>query len=143
MRRYNIVRASRILLILTVITFALAAPAPVQNKRRAYVDMVHVPEDVITVLRKRMDEEFEMWRLYEEVLKDQDPPAIHLPNLPPANPAKVLEVHAPPPNVQVPPPNPSEVHVPEVDAPPPGPADSDRESMELDDDLPPPSPEWF
>ena len=51
MRRYNIV--SGLLLILPFIDFALAAPVLVQEKRQAYVDVVHIPKDVITVLRKR------------------------------------------------------------------------------------------
>ena len=61
MRRYSIV--SRILLILSVIDFALAAPVLVQ-RRQASVDVVHIPEDAITVRGKRgngleeMGEEF-------------------------------------------------------------------------------------
>jgi hypothetical protein len=126
MRRYNIV--SRILLILTVITFVLAAPALVQDKRRAYVDMVHVPEDVITVLGKRMDEDFEMWAnyamgFYDNVWGHLNPAGIHL-------------EPAPPPDV--PPPNPAEVHEPPQN---PADSDSDRELMELDDDGPPASSE--
>src|SRR6266566_4480004 len=105
MRRYNIV--SRILLILTVITFVLGAPVLVQDKRQACVDVVHVPEDVITVLGKRTrEEEMNMlWRYYNNVWRNRNPAAIH------------LQEPAPPPNV--PPPNPAEVHVPEVHAPPP------------------------
>jgi hypothetical protein len=55
MRRYDIV--SRILLILSIIDFALAAPVPVQEKRQARVDVVHIPRNVITLLWKRGDEE--------------------------------------------------------------------------------------
>jgi hypothetical protein len=128
MRRYNIV--SRILLILTVITFALAAPALVQDKRRANVDMVHVPEDVITVLGKRMDENLEIWQTYFTGLYDDVVGHLNL--------AGIHPEPAPPPDV--PPPNLAEVHVPEVHVPPPSPADSERESMELDDDAPPASP---
>ena len=57
MRLYDIV--SGILLILSVIDFALAAPVLVQEKRQAWVDVVHLPKDVITVLDKRGDEELE------------------------------------------------------------------------------------
>ena len=58
MRRYNMV--SWILLILTVITFALAAPVLVQDKRQAWVDVVHVPE-VVTILGKRiMDKDLDV-----------------------------------------------------------------------------------
>ena len=115
MRRYNIV--SRIILIITVITFALAAPVLVQEKHQAGVDVVHVPGDVITVLGKRtLDEDLDVlwdgWWHYENVLGEP----------------------APPPNV--PPPTLAEVHMPEVHVPPQGPADSDPESMELDDDAP-------
>jgi hypothetical protein len=48
MRQYNII--SRILLILAVSTFALAAPVLVQEKCEACVDEVHIPGDVIAVL---------------------------------------------------------------------------------------------
>ena len=53
MRRYN--KVSWILLILTVITFALAVPVLVQDKRQAWVDVEHAPEDVVTMLGKRLD----------------------------------------------------------------------------------------
>ena len=52
MRRYDIV--SGILLILSFIDFALAAPVLVQEKRQAGVDVVHIPRDVTTVLEKRV-----------------------------------------------------------------------------------------
>jgi hypothetical protein len=144
MRRYNIV--SRILFILTVITFALAVPVLVQEKRQSCVDKVHVPEDVITVLGKRTREQdldmlWDGLRYYEHVWGNRNPAGVHLhepvppPDVQPQDPA---EVH-------VPPPNPAGVHVPEpgpeVHVPPPDPADPDRESMELDDDAPPASPE--
>jgi hypothetical protein len=51
MQRYNII--SGILLILSIIDIALAAPVLVQEKRQASVDVVHIPRDVITVLGKR------------------------------------------------------------------------------------------
>jgi hypothetical protein len=51
MRRYDIV--SRIILILSIIDFALAAPVLVQEKHQARVDVVHIPRDMITVLEKR------------------------------------------------------------------------------------------
>ncbi|KAN0115599.1 hypothetical protein V8E52_006718 [Russula decolorans] len=60
MRRYDIV--SGILLILSVIDFALAAPLLVQENHQACVDVVHIPKDVITVLGKRGDEELEKLR---------------------------------------------------------------------------------
>jgi hypothetical protein len=53
MRMYDIV--SGILLILSIISFALAAPVLVQDKRQASVDVVHTLKDVITVLGKRGD----------------------------------------------------------------------------------------
>jgi hypothetical protein len=122
MRRYNI--ASRIIPILTVITFALAAPALVQDKRQACVDAVGVPEDVISVLRKRNRGQ-DLNMLLDSLRFLDDGVHLHEP--------------APPPNV--PPLNPAEVHVQEVHVPPQGPADSDHESMDLDDDAPPGSPE--
>lgn len=51
MRRYNTVT---LILILSIINFAFAAPAPMPKKCQS-VDMVHVPKDVITVLGKRGD----------------------------------------------------------------------------------------
>jgi hypothetical protein len=57
MRRYDIV--SGILLILSIIDFALAAPVLVQKKRQASVNVVHIPKDVITVLEKRGDDDIE------------------------------------------------------------------------------------
>ena len=55
MRRYN--KVSWILLILTLITFALAAPVLVQDKRQAWIDVEHAPEDVVTMLGKRVLDE--------------------------------------------------------------------------------------
>ena len=143
MRRYDIV--SLIPLILTIVTFALAAPVQVQEKRQA-------PEDVITVLGKRtMDEDFYMvfgnLRFDENGLVNPNPAAVHLqePAPPPDVPLpNVAGAHVPPPNVaeaHVLPPNVVGVHVPEVHVPQQGPADSDRESIELDGDAPPGSSE--
>ena len=56
MRRYYIV--SEILSILFIINFAVAAPAPVREKG---LDVVHIPEDAITMLDKRGGGEFEPW----------------------------------------------------------------------------------
>jgi hypothetical protein len=55
MRRYDIV--SGILLILSIIDFAIAAPISVQEKRQTCVDVVNIPKDVITVLGKRGEED--------------------------------------------------------------------------------------
>jgi hypothetical protein len=57
MRRYDIVFG--ILLILSIIDLALAAPLLVQEKRHACVDVVQIPKDVITVLGKRGEEDLE------------------------------------------------------------------------------------
>jgi hypothetical protein len=65
MRRYDIV--SGILLILSIIDFAIAAPILVQEKRHASVDVVHIPKDVITVLGKRGEED--LAKLAEEFAK--------------------------------------------------------------------------
>jgi hypothetical protein len=69
MRRYNIV--SGILLILSIIHFALAAPLSVQEKRQERVDVVHIPKDVITVLGRRWGEDLE--KLLEEYLEGEKP----------------------------------------------------------------------
>jgi hypothetical protein len=120
MCRYNIV--SRILIILTVATFALAAPVLVQEKRQVYVDVVHAPKDVINVSEnRRMDPNDGLNIMWDAILHPENawnhnPVAVHLQEPePPLNPAE-----------------------PE---PPLNPADPDRESIELDDDAPPGSPE--
>jgi hypothetical protein len=59
MRRYYIF--SGILLVLPIINFAVAAPALVQDKRQPGVDVVHIPEDAITMLGKRGDGLNELW----------------------------------------------------------------------------------
>ncbi len=69
MRRYNML--FRILLILSVANFALAAPVLVQEKRPACVDVVHVPRDVITVLGKRMDEFLWMMENFERLFDSE------------------------------------------------------------------------
>ena len=145
MHWYNVV--SRIILILTVITLALAVPVLVQEKRQSCADEVHVPEEVITVLEKRTREQdldmlWDGLRYYEHVWGNRNPAAVHLhgpfpqPEIPP--PPNPEDLH---PEVHAPPPNPAGVQVPEVHAPPQNPGDPDREEMELDDDAPPGSPE--
>ena len=59
MRQYNIV--TRILLILSIIDFVLAAPVLVQEKHQASVDVLNIPRNVTTVFKlgKRWDEELE------------------------------------------------------------------------------------
>ena len=46
-----------VLFILSIINFALAAPVPVQEKGQAWVDVEHIPRNVITVLGKRGSDE--------------------------------------------------------------------------------------
>ena len=181
MRRYNII--SRILLILTISTIALAAPVLVQEKRQA-------PGDVITAFGKRALAEIReaLWEdwwhfrpgdvledaLPPEMLAEPEPvpppnpvgahaPEVHAPQPNPAeehepeifapapDPPNVLvpEGHAPPPNrpllhvvnVLAPPPNPVRVDVVRANFPPHGPADSDHESMELNEVAPPGNPQ--
>jgi hypothetical protein len=68
MRRYDIV--SGILLILSIIDFALAAPVFVQEKRQAWVDVMHIPKDVITVFGKRWEEDLKtLWEKYSRTWK--------------------------------------------------------------------------
>ncbi|KAF8502830.1 hypothetical protein F5888DRAFT_1800383 [Russula emetica] len=67
MRRYDII--SGILLILSIIDFALAAPVLVQEKRPAGIDVAHIPKGVITVLGKRGPGDDELEKLAEEYLK--------------------------------------------------------------------------
>ena len=65
MRRYDIVAG--ILLILSIINFALASPVFVQEKSQASVDVANIPRNVATVLGKRWGEEME--ELGEEYFK--------------------------------------------------------------------------
>ena len=64
MLQYYIV--SGILLVLHITDFAAAAPALVAEKRQAGVDVVHVPEDTITMLGKRvpMGDELKAYKLF-------------------------------------------------------------------------------
>ena len=65
MRPYNIV--SGILLILPIIDFAVAAPVTAQDKCQACIDVVRrdIPEDVITVLEKRVEDPLDLlWEKY-------------------------------------------------------------------------------
>ena len=71
MRRYDIV--SGILIILSIIDFALAAPVLAQEKRQAGVDALHIPRDVITVSGKRGDED--LARLLDQYFKTTEKPA--------------------------------------------------------------------
>ena len=131
MPRYNAV--SQILLILTVISFTLAAPVLVLEKREACVDELHIPRDVITVLGKRAvgDDLGMLWdgpRRFENVWGEPEEEGYKpLPAGPDQEEVDGPEVHGPQPNpaeedgpeVHGPQPNPAEVHVPEVHALPP------------------------
>ena len=63
MRWYNTVPL--ILLILSIINFALAAPALMPENKTVRVDVVHVPKDGITVLGKRGDELEKVAKLFD------------------------------------------------------------------------------
>ena len=157
MRRHNITFWT--LLILTVNSFALASPVLVQKKRQASVDVVHAPEDGITVSGKRfwdpdLDLLFSSFMFRELRNLQIHPPAdVQPPDLEQMH--GLWEAHVPPPDLaqvhgpegaHVPPPDLAQVHGPEgahvlpPDVPPPDPADPDRESIELDSDAPPASP---
>ena len=66
MRRYHMV--FEMLVILSIIDFTLAAPVLVQEKRQLYVDVVQIPKDVRTLLRKRVGED-DLAKLAEEYLE--------------------------------------------------------------------------
>ena len=63
MHRCNIVPL--ILLVLSIVNFALAAPALIPGKCQACDDVIHVPKGVITALGKRADESNWIMRLLE------------------------------------------------------------------------------
>lgn len=118
MRQYNIV--SRILIVLTAITFALASPVLVQEERHAYSDKSHVPKDVTHGLGKRvLEEDLDVmgWWHYLNGLHDPPPPSQGLL----LNPA-------------------SSAHVPEAHVPPQVPEDSSLGPMKLGDDARPETP---
>lgn len=72
MRRYNIVPL--ILLILSIINFALAAPILIPEGRKVSVDVAHVPKDVMTVLEKRGNLLDKLEKLLEDLDKwGEDP----------------------------------------------------------------------
>ena len=70
MRRYYIV--SGILLTLSIIDFALAAPVLVQETGETGVDVVHLPKDAITVLEKRGGEWLD--NMLEQYMKTWEKP---------------------------------------------------------------------
>lgn len=117
MRQYYI--TSGILLILSIIDFTVAAPALVREKGQTGVDVMRIPENVITMLGKRVDElpVSELWHKYlsgeDDVAKPEESsassslspsvPADRLPDInqppPPEEPLSGLvssPVHAPP-----------------------------------------------
>jgi len=104
MRRYNIV--SRILLILTVSAFALAAPVLVQERRQSCVNEVHVPR---AVLGKRALSDYLLYML--DGFEGMEGPAEGEP-LPNLAEDHMVEEHAPPPG-------PPEEPMPEEHAPQP------------------------
>ena len=72
MRRYDIV--SGILLILSIIDFALAAPVSTQEKHQKIADVAQIPKNVITMSGKRWEED--LGKLGEEFLKTGDNPVV-------------------------------------------------------------------
>jgi hypothetical protein len=63
------------ILILFISDFALAAPLPTRGKGDACVDVVPIPKDVMTVLGKRMDEDFdEFAKMVNEYFKTWENP---------------------------------------------------------------------
>ena len=105
MRRYDIVFG--ILLILSIIDFALAAPVPVQEKREArVVDVVHILKDVTSILGKRGNEEVErlLAEFFDAMGKPVDSPDTHTSSIsPPPEPehgpeSSEHDVKAPTPN---------------------------------------------
>ena len=94
---------SGILLILSIIDFTLAAPVLVQEKRQTYIDVAHLPRDVITVLEKRgseLEKTLELFGTLEKPIESSDahaPPS----SLPPET------GHGPTDAIKAPAPNPA------------------------------------
>jgi hypothetical protein len=72
MQRYDILFG--IVLIFSIIDFALAAPVPVQEKPQPYVDVVQIPKDLRTVLRRVVgeDELEEFFKTLENPIESSD-----------------------------------------------------------------------
>jgi hypothetical protein len=121
MRLHNIV-VSGILLILPIIDFAVTAPVLGREKLQARVDVAHIPEDAMTVLRKRGDELDELWiKLFGHSEshfspKPEELPTTHSPlTLPKSEPANgPIDVEQPLPSIPEEPPQ-----VPSPDRAPP------------------------
>ena len=153
MRRYNVVPL--IILILFILNFALAAPVLLPDKHQVYVNVAHVPKDVITVLGKRGDRLEEMEKLFEnfdkwwkgepESSSAARPPSSSAPlesghgsmqaDVPPVHPASSIESDRNPRLLVHPPPTPGEASSIESVSNP------DREAMDVDHDAPPPNTE--
>jgi hypothetical protein len=159
MRRYNIVPL--ILLILSTINFALAAPVLIPENSQVRVDVVRVlPKDVITVLGKRGDELEKMVKLFENFDRwwgrnpgsssAGRPPSssaqLESGHVPPASPASSTESDWDPESLVWHPPTPSTLaasstesdseheSMPSLESV----SDPDRESMDVDHDAAPP-----
>jgi hypothetical protein len=115
MRRYDTI--SGILLILSIIDFAVAAPVLVQEKCQPGVDAVYIPEDAITMLGKRGDELVKFFLAHEDHFAKPEVSSAARPStsFPPSgsNRAQMGVKQPPPPS-------------PKLDSPPapPGPASS-------------------
>jgi hypothetical protein len=85
-------------LILSIIDFALVAPVLVQEKHQASVDVVHVPEDLVTVLWEQgEDKEFvEVMKLVEWLHKENKAWNEHLEFYPKSSVTHALSSTAPP-----------------------------------------------
>ena len=93
-----------ILLILSIIDFALVAPVLVQEKHQAYVDMLDIPKDVISVLGKRG---YTIGDLVDEFRKAAEEQAGSSKAHPSSSSAAPRPVHGSTSVVQAPPPNPA------------------------------------
>ena len=101
MRQFDIF--SGILLILSIIDFALSAPVLVQEKHQACADVVHIPKDVISVLGKRGDTVVDLLDDFHEAAEEQAESSKAHPSSSSAAPGPV---HGSTSVVQAPPPNP-------------------------------------
>jgi hypothetical protein len=109
MRRSDIVFA--ILLIFSVIDFALAAPVQVQEKGQAWVNVDHIPRDVMTVLSKRGSDEMEklvkeLFGTWDKQVESSDAHALSSSAPPVPDHGSMNDVEAPVPNSASSPTNP-------------------------------------
>ena len=129
MRQYDIV--SGILLILSIIDFALAAPITIQEKRQARVDVAHIPRDAISALGKRGEDDLDGLALLAQEYIETEEGKVGSSDVPASSSSAALGPDHGPTNVEAPVPNPpsSDAHAPPSSAPNPAPSTANPDPL--------------